>query len=652
MPLPIENYALIGDCHTAALVGNDGSIDWLCLPRFDSGACFAALLGTPRHGRWLLAPAARRRRVQRRQYRNGSLILETDVETAQGSVRIIDFMPLSDHRWDIARIVEGISGHVSMRMELIVRFDYGSLVPWVHRSAGLVLYTAGPDTLELASSVEVEGKNMKTVAAFRIRKGQRESFVLNYRPSYADTQPAIDATRELAQTARLWREWSGRCRYRGRWRASVVRSLITLKALTYKPTGGVIAACSTSLPERAGGVRNWDYRYCWLRDATFTLNALLLAGYEEEAGAWREWLLRAVAGSPKDLQILYGVTGVKRLDEYEVPWLPGYRGAAPVRIGNAAAKQFQLDVYGEVMDTLHLARAAGLPPQPEAWKVQIALLKHLESIWKLPDEGLWEVRGPRRHFTHSKVMAWVAFDRAIKDAERDGLRGPIEHWRKLRNAIHAQVCKKGFDARRNSFVQSYGSRHLDASLLLIPQVGFLPADDPRVLGTIAAIERGLLADGLVSRYSTATHIDGLPSGEGTFLPCSFWLADSYVLTGRRAEAEALFKRLLALSNDVGLFAEEYDARAKCMRGNFPQALTHMALVNTARLLLSMPGPRVPRARCARGTPQRGRPCARVGYDRQALPCSAYRCRAPGAAVCHWSEKVRADPATQLFARSR
>jgi GH15 family glucan-1,4-alpha-glucosidase len=604
MPLPIENYALIGDCHTGALVGNDGSIDWLCLPRFDSGACFAALLGNPRHGRWLLAPAARRRRV-RRKYRDGSLILETEFDTAEGSVRIIDFMPLSDHRWDIARIVEGISGEVSMRMELIVRFDYGSLVPWVHRSGDLLLFTAGPDTLELASSVAVEGKNMKTVAAFRVQAGQRESFVLNYRPSHGDNQPVINAARALKQTARWWREWSGRCRYRGRWRAAVVRSLITLKALTYKPTGGMIAACSTSLPEKGGGVRNWDYRYCWLRDATFTLNALLLAGYDEEAACWREWLLRAVAGAPQDLQILYGVTGVRRLDEYEVSWLPGYQGAAPVRVGNAAAKQFQLDVYGEVMDTLHLAREAGLPPEPEAWKVQVALLKHLESHWTLPDDGLWEVRGPRRHFTHSKIMAWVAFDRAIKDAERDGLQGRIEHWRKLRNAIHVQVCKQGFDARRNSFVQSYGSKNLDASLLLIPQVGFLPADDPRVLGTIAAIERGLLADGLVSRYSTATHIDGLPAGEGTFLPCSFWLADSYVLTGRRAEAEALFKRLLTLSNDVGLFAEEYDVRAKCMRGNFPQALTHMALVNTARLL-SIPG------REARGASARGeRPAAAV-----------------------------------------
>jgi GH15 family glucan-1,4-alpha-glucosidase len=597
MSLPIENYALVGDSHTAALVGSDGSIDWLCLPRFDSGACFAALLGGPEHGRWLLAPAAQPRGVRRR-YRGESLILETEFDTDEGTVRVIDFMPLSDKRWDIVRIVEGLSGRVSLRMELEVRFDYGSIVPWVHRSGGILLLTAGPDTLELAASVAIEGENMKSVAEFCVSAGERESFVLNYHPSHADTGAALDADKALTETEGLWQEWSGRCTYRGRWRDTVVRSLITLKALTYKPTGGVIAAPTTSLPERPGGVRNWDYRYCWLRDATFTLNALLLAGYEDEAAAWREWLLRAVAGSPDDLQTLYGVTGVRRLDEYEVAWLPGYEESAPVRIGNAAAKQFQLDVYGEVMDTLHLARAAGLPPEPEAWKVQVALLKFLESHWELPDEGLWEVRGPRRHFTHSKVMTWVAFDRAIKDAEQDGLEGPIERWRQLRDAIHTQVCEKGFDSHGNSFVQSYDTTYLDASLLLIPQVGFLPAEDPRVVGTIAAIERNLVVDGLVLRYSTATNVDALPAGEGTFLPCSFWLADSYLLTGRRQEGEALFERLLSLSNDVGLYAEEYDTRGKRMLGNFPQALTHMALVNTA-LLLSMPEHEV-RGACARG----------------------------------------------------
>jgi GH15 family glucan-1,4-alpha-glucosidase len=586
MSLPIENYALIGDCHTAALVGDDGSIDWLCLPRFDSGACFAALLGGPEHGRWLLAPAGQPSRV-RRQYRGESLVLETEFDTDAGSVRIIDFMPLSNRRWDIVRIVEGLSGRVALRMELIVRFDYGCIVPWVHRSGEVLLLTGGPDTLELAASVAIEGENLKSIADFTVGAGERESFVLNYRPSHLDTQSVIDAGQALEHTEEMWREWSGRCTYRGRWRDSVMRSLITLKALTYKPTGGVIAAPTTSLPELPGGVRNWDYRYCWLRDATFTLNALLLAGYEDEATAWREWLLRAVAGSPDDLQVLYGVTGVRRLDEYEVPWLPGYENSVPVRIGNAAAKQSQLDVYGEVMDTLHLSRLAGLPPEPEAWQVQIALLKFLESHWERPDEGLWEVRGPPRHFTHSKVMAWVAFDRAIKDAEQDGLEAPLGRWRQIRDAIHALVCARGFDPQRNTFVQSFDSPHLDASLLLIPQVGFLPADDLRVAGTIAAIERGLTVEGLIMRYSTDTSVDALPPGEGAFLPCSFWLADAYLLTGRRPEGEALFERLLSLSNDVGLFAEEYDPRAKRMLGNFPQALTHMALVNTARLA-SMP----------------------------------------------------------------
>jgi GH15 family glucan-1,4-alpha-glucosidase len=586
MPLPIENYALIGDFHTAALVGSDGSIDWLCFPRFDSAACFAALLGDPQHGRWQIAPTAEIKSVRRR-YRADTLILETDFETAQGSARLIDFMPLSDERWDTVRIVEGLSGAVTFRMELIVRFDYGSIVPWVRRCGEVLLITAGPDTLELTSTLAVTGENLKTVAEFTVAAGGRESFVLNYRPSHLDTLEAIDADRELDRTESAWRLWTGPCRLQGRWKEPVIRSLITLKALTYKPTGGIIAAPTTSLPEQPGGVRNWDYRYCWLRDSTFTLNALLLAGYVKEATEWREWLLRAVAGSPQDLQILYGVTGVRRLDEYEIAWLPGYQGAAPVRVGNAASRQFQLDVYGEVMDTLHLARITGLNPEAAAWNVQLALLEFLESSWELPDDGIWEVRGPRRHFTHSKVMAWVAFDRAIKDAENDALDAPIGRWREVRDAIHAQVCEKGFDVRNNTFVQSYESTHLDASLLLIPQVGFLPPDDPRVLGTIAAIERGLIVDGLVLRYSTETGVDALPAGEGAFLPCSFWLVDSFALTGRHEEAEAMFERLLALSNDVGLFAEEYDPRTKRMLGNFPQALTHMAIINSARLL-SMP----------------------------------------------------------------
>jgi GH15 family glucan-1,4-alpha-glucosidase len=595
--LSIEDYALIGDCHTAALVGSDGSIDWLCFPRFDSGACFAALLGGPEHGRWLLAPATTIKGVRRR-YQDDSLVLESEFRTQRGRVRVIDFMPVSDERWDVVRIVEGLSGKVRMRMELIVRFDYGSIVPWVRRSKDILLMTAGPDTLEFAASVDFEGENMKTVAEFVVREGQRESFVLNYRPSYFPTRPAVDARKSLKRTSAHWHRWSSRCRYQGRWRQPVLRSLLTLKALTYKPTGGLVAAPTTSLPEQLGGVRNWDYRYCWLRDATFALNALLLAGYDEDAKAWREWLLRAVAGSPDDLQIVYGVTGVRRLDEVELPWLPGYKRSKPVRVGNAASRQFQLDVYGEVMDSLHLARAADMEPHPEAWLVQLALLKFLEAHWQLPDDGIWEIRGPRRNFTHSKIMAWVAFDRAIKDAEKERLAAPTERWRRVRDRIHAQICKRGFDSDQNTFVQSYESKMLDASLLLIPQVGFLPAHDRRVLGTIAAIERRLMVNGLVRRYSTATHVDALPPGEGTFLACSFWLADCYLLTGRRQEAEALFERLLALGNDVGLFAEEYDPRAKRMLGNFPQALTHMALVNTARLL-SMPEETARRA-CARG----------------------------------------------------
>jgi GH15 family glucan-1,4-alpha-glucosidase len=604
MPLPIEDYALIGDCHTAALVGRDGSIDWLCLPRFDSGACFAALLGDPGHGRWLIAPAAEVLST-RRCYRDSTLILETEFETPEGAVRIIDCMPLSNERWDVLRIVEGLRGCVAMRMELIIRFDYGSVVPWVRKSDGMLMAIAGPDRLELQTPVAVRGENMKTVAEFDVSKGERIPFTLNYRPSYEPTQEAVDPEQALAHTENEWREWSGRCTYQGHWREAVVRSLVTLKALTYAPTGGIVAAPTTSLPEQQGGVRNWDYRYCWLRDATFTLNALLLAGYQDEAIAWREWLLRAAAGSPEDLQTLYGVTGERRLDEYEVSWLPGYGGAAPVRVGNAASKQFQLDVYGEVMDTLHLARAASLAPEQADWKIQVALLKFLESNWEQPDEGIWEVRGPRQHFTHSKVMAWVAFDRAVKDAQTFGLEGPVERWRQVRDAIHAQVCAAGYDARRNTFVQFYGSTHLDASLLLIPQVGFLPPEDPRVRGTIAAIERHLVVDGLVLRYSTATDVDSLPPGEGTFLPCSFWLADSLVLTGRREEAEALFERLLALSNDLGLLAEEYDPRERRMLGNFPQALTHMALINTAHLLS------IPMHQAKRASEKGERPAAAV-----------------------------------------
>ncbi len=583
MTLAIEDYALIGDCHTAALVGLNGSIDWLCFPRFDSGACFAALVGNAGHGRWLIAPSAKLLGTRRR-YRDGTLILETEFDTVDGTVRIIDCLPLSEERWDVLRIVEGLEGCVAMCMELIIRFDYGSIVPWVQRSGDTLRATAGPDTLELRTKVAVHGENLKTVANFHVSKGERIPFILNYRPSHQPAQPAVDPELVLRTTEDAWRKWSGRCSYQGRWRDAVVRSLITLKALTYAPTGGMVAAPTTSLPEQAGGVRNWDYRYCWLRDATFTLNALLLAGYQGEATAWREWLLRAVAGSPEDLRTLYSVTGARRLDEYELGWLPGYGGAEPVRVGNAASRQFQLDVYGEVMDMLHLARAAGLTPESAAWKIQVALLHFLESNWQQPDEGIWEIRGPRRHFTHSKVMAWVAFDRAILDAEAFGLDGPVERWRHVRRAIHDEVCANAYDEQAGTFVQSYGSTQLDASLLLIPQVGFLPPQDRRVRGTIEAIERNLVVNGLVLRYSPANHADALPPGEGAFLPCSFWLADGLILTGRREEGQALFERLLALRNCVGLLSEEYDAGQNRMLGNFPQALTHMALVNTARLL--------------------------------------------------------------------
>jgi GH15 family glucan-1,4-alpha-glucosidase len=589
VPLPIEDYALIGDGHTAALVGRDGSIDWLCLPRFDSGACFAALLGGPEHGRWVIAPRDEVREVRRR-YRDGTMILETDFETESGAVRVIDCMPLSNERWDVLRIVEGLRGRVRMHMELVIRFDYGSIVPWVRRANGALLATAGPDTLELHTPAQTYGKHMTSRSDFEVGLGERVPFLLNYRPSHAPKPEPTDPEQTLVNTERRWLAWSQRSSYQGRWREPVLRSLLTLKTLIYEPTGGIVAAPTTSLPEQPGGVRNWDYRYCWLRDATFTLNALLLAGYREEALAWQDWLLRAVAGSPADMQILYSVAGERRLEEVELAWLPGYGNAAPVRIGNAAAKQFQLDVYGEVMDMLHLARAAGQAPQRHAWQIQRTLLTFLETQWHEPDEGIWEVRGPRRHFTHSKVMAWVAFDRAVKAVERYGLNGPVDTWRRVRDQIHAQVCEVGFNEKRNSFVQYYGSTELDASLLLIPLVGFLPPDDARVRATVEAIERELLVDGLVLRYATASAIttDNLPPGEGVFLPCSFWLADCLAVTNRHAEAAALFERLLALRNDVGLLSEEFDPRTRRLQGNFPQALSHMALINTARLLSLAP----------------------------------------------------------------
>ncbi len=597
MPLPLEDYAMIGNGSTAALVGRDGSIDWWCVPRFDAPACFAALLGDPDNGRWRIAPADAGC-ATRRSYIEDTLVLETEFDTADGSVRITDFMPMDGPRNDIIRIVEGLRGRVAMEMELVIRFDYGVDVPWVRQCEGTTLATAGPDTIELRTPLETRGERMRTLASFEVGAGERIPFVLNHNASHEAAPRPISAEHALRKARRDWRAWSRRSCYEGRWPTEVMRSLITLKALIYGPTGGIVAAPTTSLPEQLGGVRNWDYRYCWLRDATFTLNTLLLAGYDAEAVAWRTWLVRAVAGSADDLQILYGVTGERRLPEYELPWLAGYEGAKPVRVGNAASEQFQLDVYGEVMDMLHQARAAGLEPEPHVWQIQRSLLAFVAGHWEEPDEGLWEIRGPRRHFTHSKVMAWVAFDRAIKDAERFGLDGPVQCWHEQRDAIHRQVCEQGIDAQRGCFVQHYGATDLDASLLLIPAVGFLPPEDPRVRATVDAIQRDLMADGLVLRYPTANGLDGLPPGEGAFLPCSFWLVDALSLIGRFAEAEALFERLIGLANDVGLLAEEYDPHAKRQVGNFPQALTHMALVNSARLL-SVPAEK-PREAIAQG----------------------------------------------------
>jgi GH15 family glucan-1,4-alpha-glucosidase len=589
MPLRIEDYALVGDCQTAALVGRDGSIDWLCLPRFDSGACFAALLGSAENGRWLLAPAAGTRAVRRR-YRGETLVLETEFDTGDGDVVVVDFMPPRSSRAELVRIVRGRRGKVPMRMELVVRFDYGWLVPWVRRRGGGLIAVAGPDLVSLDAGVELRGERFTTVADFTVCEGQSVPFVLGWRPSHEPESPPVDPEAALADTERWWREWAGRCTYGGEWRAPVTRSLITLKALTYSPTGAIVAAPTTSLPEHVGGVRNWDYRYCWVRDATFTLYALLLNGFHEEARAWREWLLRAVAGKASQLQIMYGVAGERRLTELTLDWLPGYEGSRPVRIGNAAADQFQLDVFGEMADTLHLARRVGLQTTADGWRVERGLLEYLESRWSEPDEGIWEVRGPRRHFTHSRMMAWLALDRAVRDVERYGLDGPVERWRALRDTVHREICSRGFDPDQNAFVQYYGGKELDASLLTMPQVGFLPASDPRVRGTVAAIERRLVVDGFVRRYTVAEHVDGLPAGEGVFLLCTFWLADAYLLLGRRAEARSLFERLLAIANDVGLLPEEWDPVARRFLGNFPQAFSHVGLINTAHNLTEARGP--------------------------------------------------------------
>ncbi|HXN44477.1 MAG TPA: glycoside hydrolase family 15 protein [Xanthobacteraceae bacterium] len=593
MPSRIEDYALVGDCGTAALVARDGSIDWLCWPRFDSDACFAALLGSRDNGRWLLRPMQDGARVSRR-YRPGTLILETRFETEEGAVTVIDFMPLRRNHSHLVRIVRGERGRVAMRFELVLRFDYGSIVPWVTRLEARTLRAiAGPDMVLLRSAVDVRGEDLKTVAEFTVASGQTLPFTLTYAPSHLPPPAAFDAASALEQTESFWTEWCRKCRITGPLSQTVHRSLITLKALTYAPTGGTVAAATTSLPERLGGERNWDYRFCWLRDATLTLLAFMNAGYYDEAEAWREWLLRAVAGSPDQVQTMYGVGGERRLLEWIVPWLPGYEGAKPVRIGNDAHTQLQLDVHGEVADALHHARSGGLGATGSGWELQQALLAHLETIWREPDESIWEVRSGRQQFTYSKIMAWVAFDRAIKSAECFQLEGPIDRWRALRAQIHEDVCRNGFDRDLGSFVQCYGTRNLDASLLLIPALGFLPAEDPRVRGTIAAIERKLLVDGLVLRYDTGATEDGLPPGEGAFLACSFWLVDAYALTGRVEAAKQMFERLAGLANDVGLLSEEYDAREKRLVGNFPQAFSHLTLVNSAMCLSRLQSPREP-----------------------------------------------------------
>jgi len=580
MSNPIEDYALIGDGETAALVSRGGSIDWLCVPRFDSPACFAALLGGPEHGRWSLAPRDGARSVSR-CYRNDTLVLETSFETDTGAVTIVDCMPQRDGPPVVIRQVVGRRGTVAMRMELVIRMDYGSVVPWVRRSARGIRAVAGPDALQLTTDVPIRGEGLTTVADFTVSAGDSRALTLAWHPSHLPPPPPVDPEAALAETEAWWRQWAGRCTYAGPDREAVLRSLITIKAMIYEPTGGIVAAPTTSLPERLGGVRNWDYRLCWVRDATFALNALILGGYLDEARAWGQWLIRALAGTPAQMQIMYGLGGERRLTELELPWLPGYERSAPVRVGNAAYAQFQLDVWGEMLDCAHAAARAGLEVDPEGRRLMNTFMHHLESVWTEPDEGIWEVRGSRRHFTHSKVMAWVAADRMVKMTAAAGREAPTDRWRVLRDTIHEDVCRRGFDPARNAFVQSYGATELDASLLMIPLVGFLPVEDPRVRGTVAAIERELLVDGLVQRYPTESGVDGLPPGEGLFLACSFWLVDNLVLLGRRDDARRLYDRLLALRNDVGLLAEQYDPRARRLLGNFPQALSHIALVNSA-----------------------------------------------------------------------
>ncbi|MCL4423209.1 MAG: glycoside hydrolase family 15 protein [Actinobacteria bacterium] len=588
MSLPIEDYAVIGDTHTAALVGRNGSIDWLCLPRFDSPACFSRLLGTKEHGYFLLAPAQSGEATpmaSRRRYRGDSLVLETEFDTPTGTVRVVDCMAVRDTHPELIRLVEGVSGRVEMEMELVVRFGYGSIVPWVRRLDGLLTAVGGPDALSLWSRVHTKSRDLSTVASFSVSEGQVVPFVLSWFPSHHEPPRPTDGYYMVEDTQQWWQEWAAMCTYDGQWRDAVVRSLITLKALTYAPTGGIVAAATTSLPEALGGSRNWDYRYCWLRDATLTLDSLMRGGYHDEALAWRDWLLRAVAGDPSKLQIMYGPAGERRLEEWEVEWLPGYEKSSPVRIGNAASGQYQLDVYGEVMNALHEARVVCEQAEGVGWDLQVALLEFLEGHWREPDDGIWEVRGPRRNFTHSKVMAWVAFDRAVQGVERCGMEGPLARWKAARDEVHREVCEKGFNTELNSFTQYYGSKTLDASLLMIPLVGFLPGSDKRMVGTVEAIQRELTYDGFVLRYRTddpaSSEVDGLTGREGAFLACSFWMADCLNLIGRHAEARSLFEKLLGLRNDLGLLAEEYDPVLRRQVGNFPQAFSHVSLVNSA-----------------------------------------------------------------------
>ncbi|MEV1007287.1 glycoside hydrolase family 15 protein [Streptomyces sp. NPDC049881] len=583
---PIEDYALLGDLQTAALVSREGSIDWLCLPRFDSPACFAALLHDETAGRWLLAPATGGRTTARR-YAGDSLVLESEWRTPDGTVRVTDCMPPRGEAADIVRVVEGVSGRVPMRMDLRLRFDYGQLTPWVRPDGGDLAAVAGPDAAWLRTDAPTTvTDDGRITAAFTVTAGQRVPFVLTHQASHLPRPEPVDALAAVPDTRRFWESWMAGCRYEGGWQEPVRRSLITLKALTYRPTGGILAAATTSLPEEPGGTRNWDYRFCWLRDSTFTLQALLGTGFVEEARAWREWLLRAVAGDPADLRIMYGLDGTRRLPEAELGWLDGHQGTGPVRVGNAAADQFQLDVWGEVLDSFHLAEESGIAPDADALRIQRALLDHLEGAWDQPDNSLWEVRGPRRHFTHSKVMAWAGLDRAVHSARRHPADAPVERWAALRDRIHAEVCEKAYDAERNTFTQFYGSRGLDAALLLLPRTGFLPWDDPRVRGTVDAVRRELHEDGFVLRYRPEAdgEVDGLPGGEGAFVACSFWLADALHGTGRTAEARDLFERLLALRNDVGLLSEEYDVVRGHHLGNTPQAFSMVGLVNTARAL--------------------------------------------------------------------